>query len=267
MDQTLKRTFLIPVVGLLGVCCLGIPSIALPETAVAERIEWTKTPIKLTLSVDQERQIHFPAPVRVGVPLPIEGSLRTQSVDGTVYLLAYRPFDTTRVMVRETESGRTYLFDIRAAEPSGIKQPREIFITNPSRPAELISGSQANEPSETFDYVRLTRFAAQQLYAPRRLMQALPNLSRVPVTDAAVALVRGGAVKAIPLIAWSANGRYVTAVKLTNTTNQPVVLDPRRLRGRWLAATFQHARLFPRGDEADTTCVYLISARRFEASL
>ena len=98
-------------------------------------------------------------------------------------------------------------------------------------------------------------------------MPALPNLSRVPVTNKTVALVRGGAVEATPLIGWSAGRRYVTAVKLTNTSSQPVVLDPRRLRGRWLAATFQHARLLPNGDEADTTCVYLISARPFEASL
>ena len=116
MDQTLKRTLLMLFVGLWVLCCLGIPSIGRTETAVAEHIEWNKTPIKLSLSVDQERQIHFPAPVRVGVPMTIEGSLRIQSVDGTVYLLAYRPFDTTRVMVRETASGRTYLFDLQAVE-------------------------------------------------------------------------------------------------------------------------------------------------------
>jgi Protein of unknown function (DUF3438). len=46
--------------------------------------------------------------------------------------------------------------------------------------------------------------------------------------------------------------RYVTAVKLANLTREPVLLDPRDLRGRWLTATFQHARLFPAGSEADT---------------
>jgi hypothetical protein len=34
-----------------------------------------------------------------------------------------------------------------------------------------------------------------------------------------------------------------------------------------VAATFQHARLFPKGDEADTTAVYLISAKPFEHAL
>jgi len=44
------------------------------------------------------------------------------------------------------------------------------------------------------------------------------------------------------------------------------VLDPRQLRGNWLAATFQHARLLPVGGVADSTAVYLISALPFAAS-
>jgi hypothetical protein len=60
---------------------------------------------------------------------------------------------------------------------------------------------------------------------------------------------------------------YVTAVKLTNRWKKPQVLDPRTLRGQWLAATFQHSRLLPAGDDADTTAVYLVSARPFEESL
>jgi hypothetical protein len=67
-------------------------------------------------------------------------------------------------------------------------------------------------------------------------------------------------------VAWRAGGLYVTAVKLTNRTDQPQILDPRDLRGSWLTATFQHNRLLAAGSEADTTAVYLISARPFAAS-
>ncbi len=80
-------------------------------------------------------------------------------------------------------------------------------------------------------------------------------------------LVRGGQVTAVPLVAWRAGGLYLTAVKLTNATTEPVTLDPRALRGDWLSAAFQHARLLPASDEADTTAVYLISARPFETAL
>ena len=122
-------------------------------------------------------------------------------------------------------------------------------------------------PGPAFGYVALTRYAAQQMYAPRRLVREPPGILRAPLTDKPVPLVRGGAVEAMPLVSWQAEGLYVTAVKLTNATHRPLILDPRGLRGRWLAATFQHARLLPAGDPADTTCVYLISARPFEESL
>jgi len=78
--------------------------------------------------------------------------------------------------------------------------------------------------------------------------------------------VRGGAIDARPLVAWRAAGYYLTAVKLTNRSDQPQTLDPRNLRGAWLTATFQHHRLLPKGDEADTTAVYLISARPLSVS-
>ena len=70
-----------------------------------------------------------------------------------------------------------------------------------------------------------------------------------------------------PLAAWRAGDLYLTAVKLTNRTDRPLTLDPRRLRGMWLSAAFQHNRLHKKGDEADTTAVYLISVRPFEAAL
>ena len=115
-------------------------------------------------------------------------------------------------------------------------------------------------------YIKLTRFAAQQLYAPARLIKNPPGMVRVSVTRDPVDLLRGGTIEATPLVAWRAGGLYVTAVKLTNRTEQPQTLDPRDLRGTWLTATFQHHRLLPKGDEADTTAVYLISARPFDVS-
>ncbi len=69
------------------------------------------------------------------------------------------------------------------------------------------------------------------------------------------------------MVAWRGNGLYVTAVKLINRTEQPQILDPRDLKGTWLTRAFQHHRLLPKGDEADTTAVYLISARPFDVSL
>jgi integrating conjugative element protein (TIGR03749 family) len=204
--------------------------------------------------------------VKVGVPASIQSLLRTQSVNGTVYLLAQAPFDSSRLMVRELDSGRIYLFDVTAAEGSGASPPMQIFVTGDSGTANALATGDGDSGRSQPSYIQLIRFAAQQLYAPIRLVKDRPGIVRVPIKRDSVDLLHGGTVEAIPLVAWRANGLYVTAVKLINRTTQPQTLDPRDLRGTWLSATFQHHRLLPMGDEADTTAVYLVSARPFDVS-
>jgi len=250
----------------LGVALLLMQSLVHAETDTPERIEWKKAPIRLELVVGQEQRIEFPAAVKVGVPASIQGVLRTQSVNGVVYLLAHAPFGSNRLMVRELDSGRIYLLDVIATEEGGPVHPIQIYVTgDQGRENDQATGRHEPEQGQP-DYIQLTRFAAQQLYAPARLFKDRPGIVRVPVSRDPVDLYHGSTVEAIPLVAWRAKGLYVTAVKLTNRTEQALTLDPRNLRGTWLTATMQHHRLFPKGHEADTTTVYLISARPFEVS-
>ena len=97
-------------------------------------------------------------------------------------------------------------------------------------------------------------------------MPNTPGVVAIPVQDAPVGLLRGGGVEAVPVAAWKAGLHYVTAVRLTNHSAKAVILDPRELRGAWLAATFQHNRLLPSGADEDTTAVYLISDRPFDVA-
>jgi integrating conjugative element protein (TIGR03749 family) len=247
-------------------------SISAAET-IPERVIWQKEPIRLDLTVGKERRVDFPGPVKVGLPPALKPMVRVQSIAGTVYLLAHKAFDPNRVMVRETESGRMYLLDVAASGDGGSGLPVEVY-------AGEESSAYRNRPTNTdreidtpppllpsYGYVTLTRFAAQQLYAPARLLKDLPGVVRVPVKRKKVSVVRGSAVTAEPLAAWRAGDLYLTAVKLTNGTGRALTLDPRALRGDWLSAAFQHNRLLPKGDESDTTALYLISKRPFAASL
>jgi len=250
----------------LGVALLLVQSLTHAETDTPERIEWKKAPIRLELVVGQEQRIEFPAAVKVGVPASVQPLLRTQSVNGTVYLLAHAPFDSSRLMVRELDSGRIYLFDVMVVEDGVATHPIQITVTDDSD-TNKDRATGGHEPDQRQPgYIQLARFAAQQLYAPARLVKDRPGIVRVPISRDPINLLHGGAIEATPLVAWRANGLYLTAVKLTNRTEQPQTLDPRDLRGAWLTATFQHHRLLPKGDEADTTAVYLISARPFEVS-
>ncbi|MCP5024176.1 MAG: TIGR03749 family integrating conjugative element protein [bacterium] len=260
------NTFNQAIVIWLGVALLLLQSLGHAETETPERIEWKKAPIRLELTVGQEQRIEFPTSVKVGVPAPVQALLRTQSVNGTVYLLAHAPFGSNRLMVRELDSGRIYLFDVTAAKEGGASHPIQIYVTGNDGTTKD-SATASNEVGlDRPDYIQLTCFAAQQLYAPSRLLIDRPGIVRVPVRRDPVDLLHGGGVEATPLVAWHSNGIYVTAVKITNRTNQAQTLDPRNLRGAWLTASFQHHRLLPKGDAADTTAVYLISARPFEVS-
>ena len=233
---------------------------------ITERIEWKKTPIRLKLTVGQERRVEFPTSVKVGVPGNLQPLLRTQSVNGTVYLMAHTAFDSTRVMVQDIEGGQIYLFDVAASNEPGQNPPVQVFVQEEGEPSKAGSLSDSDIAPRKTSYVTLTRFVAQQLYAPARLLRDHPGIVRTPVARDPIDLVRGGAIEARPLVAWRAGGHYLIAVKLTNRSVQPQTLDPRDLRGTWLTATFQHHRLLPAGDEADTTAVYLISARPFSVS-
>jgi len=80
------------------------------------------------LPVGIERRIDFQGPVRIGLPESLNPLLRVQSVADSVYLLAHRPFEPTRVMVRAIDSGRMYLLDLSASEAPGTSdQPVVIF--------------------------------------------------------------------------------------------------------------------------------------------
>lgn len=239
-------------------------SAALHATAIPpDRVAWQNTPIAVALPIGLERSVAFPGPVKVGVPEGLQGAVRVQSIAGTLYLLAHRPLPAARLIVQRLDGSAVYVLDLSAE--TGAEPPAPLVVYHPDE--ALDAAEETSSEAGSYGYVTLTRFAAQQLYAPARLLEGLPGVVRVPVKREPVTLVRGGAIEAVPLIAWRAGGLYLTAVKLTNQSRQAQVLDPRDLRGRWLTATFQHNRLLPVGDEADRTVAYLISARPFAASL
>ena len=134
----------------------------------------------------------------MGVPAPIQSLLRTQSVNGTVYLLAHAPFSSNRLMVRELDSRRIYLFDVTGTEAGGASSPIQITVADDSQPNADSVNAGRNADQEPPGYIHLTRFVAQQLYAPARLVKDRPGVVRVPVARDHVALLRGFSLSAPP---------------------------------------------------------------------
>lgn len=277
------RDFFTPLrwIALLGLCfpLLSFAQVDDAASNVPERVVWNKAPIAIPLVVGEERLVHFPDSVSIGLPQSLTPLLRSQSINGTLYLLARQAFEPARVMVRSETDGPIYVLDISAA-PGGadrrslpdvqvlLQASQKSRQNSPQKPLQDAGADQSisDNRSQPLGYAALTRYAAQQLYAPTRLIPRQPGVVAIPVNPEPVDLVVGGKIEAVPVAAWKAGLRYVTAVKLINRTQSPVVLDPRELRGSWLAATFQHNRLLPGGSEADTTAVYLVSDRRFDAA-
>ena len=226
-----------------------------------EPIVWRKAPIRILLHEGEERLVHFPGSVRMALPESLAALLRAQSIHGTLYLRAEVPFAPTRVLVYTQPEGPIYVLDIEAVATGTHALPDIEIVTQAP-----VSEDRAQHTSP-WGYVALSRFAAQTLHAPPRLVPHESGIVRVPIPPDPVPLVQDLRVQAVPVAAWKAGGYYVSAVQLTNLESRPVTLDPRELCGSWLAATFQHNRLQPAGDALDTTTVYLVSDRSLETAL
>jgi len=246
-----------------------VASTAVKAEEAAEIVRWDRAPIPLTLPVGEERYIWFPGRVQPGIPPELTSKLRVQAVNDTIYLLASESFEATRLPVRDLEGGDFYLFDVRTDDEAS-SAPLRVVKTEGRDEGALTDATNAEvgaTGSEDFGYVELTRFAAQQIYAPKRLVEQTPGISKVPLPatgQPTAAFYRGGEVTTTPVASWRGqSGLYVTAVKVTNATQNRLALDPRLARGDWLAATFHHRELGPNGEASDTSTLYLISDRPF----
>ena len=237
--------------------------------ATVEKIVYSGSPIALTLPVGQWKVITFPsATIKVGKMALLEDTLTVKAVSAEVHLLARQPFSAAPILVEElTQEGRTFVLYVTAvtqgASGARVEVLAEALTTDTTEP---------DSPTPGYDKVTLTRYALQQLYAEPRLIQPLPGVMPVAVDNAPVALVRataaGGAVRAVPLQAWTDGWHYATAVLLENRSSRPVALDPRTsLRGDFLTATAWQSVLGPPGSGQAMTTLVLVSSRPFREAL
>ncbi len=235
-----------------------------------QHVQFNRRPIPIPLQVGRERLITFPGPVVLRVPAGFEASVSLQTIGRTVYAKALSNFDTVRIVAEDLErDGRQYPIDL-SARAGVVMASDEVEIHSTSsadgEAASTAAGQGSRgEATQTADMVALTRHASLALYAPTRLIPASPVIRQVPVAQKPVpGLYRGSQVITTPIGAWRSGGLYITAVKFVNQ-GPPVELDLDQVRGQWLAATAQHLRLSSKGSESDTTAVYLVCDKPFEA--
>ena len=268
----MKRLILPVLTGILLSMCLVLASHAV------EIRRWERLPLAVPLVVGQERVVFVDRNMRVGVPPDVGERLRVQSAGGAIYLRASAPIPPTRLQLQDVESGVLILLDI-AAEPATADQValEPIRIVEEDTPSSRFgnqSGTSVNTDEDTQHSVStpasrretpvavvLTRYAAQNLYAPLRTVEPVAGVGRVNLRrDLSLdTLLPTLPVRARALAAWRHNEQWVTAVRITNTSARWLDLDPRVLQGDFVAATFQHPTLGPAGRSPDTTVVYLVT--------
>ncbi|MCX2695076.1 TIGR03749 family integrating conjugative element protein, partial [Pseudomonas sp. DCB_CB] len=171
---------------------------------------WDRLPLAVPLTVGQERVLMLDEDVRVGLPSAIAGKLRVQSVGGTVYLRAAETLPPTRLQLQSVKSGDIILIDIEALEGSEALEPVRI-VGQASVPG--VEAAKEAAPAATPVPVVLTRYAAQNLYAPLRTVAPLPGVRRVPLSDAVAfsSLLPTERVSIKALAAWRLGDYWVTA--------------------------------------------------------
>jgi integrating conjugative element protein (TIGR03749 family) len=262
-----------PVLALLGLLAVA----AAPVAHAVEILRWERMPLAVPLKVGQERIVFIDRNVRVGVPAGVGERLRVQSAGGAVYLRASEPIEPTRLQLQDADTGALILLDI-AAEPAKDGDGRagagahrrgqhlSSALWRSARrcrcaPAAPRIRQHSYGPARNPDPVVLTRFAAQNLYAPLRTVEPLPGVMRVNLRrdlDLGT-LMPTLPVRAVALASWRLEDQWVTAVRLTNNSSGWISLDPRVLQGDFLTATFQHEALGPSGTPEDTTVLYLVT--------
>ncbi len=267
---------------LLGCVALFMCAGAFSDEPSSERVLWDKQPIAFSVTVGKERLVHFPVEVRYWVPSSIEDSVAILAVNGVLYVTALREFEKTRIRVQSLVSNKVYLLDIAASE--NVTVTKNLIVMDhdhAENKAQAMKIEQTEQPVSDW-FIRLTRFAAQSLYAKERLMPVDYEISSIRMdSTSSIPLVRGGDIEAIPMKSWRGGGYYVTAVRIRNLSRQDVVImheAPRvmrlmqrilvlsdDIRGDWIAVTPQHTTLEPSGHD-DVTTLYLLSERSFTES-
>ena len=259
----IKRTFFML---LLAWVCQG-------QAGATVLMPWKRLPLPVALHTGHERVIFVNRNVRVGYPAALDGKLRIQSSGGAVYLLAKADFPQTRLQLVDMDSGALILLDISATagdelEAVDIRYDATVWRNEPGGAQDEATTDvpEARDNSSlTALYVPLpvvlTRYAAQRLYGPSRVVEPVPGIASAPVRLPATVttLLPTRPVTAMPLAAWQRDNLTVTALRLQNRSAQRIDLDPRALQGNFVTATFQHTWLGGRGTPEDTTVVYLVT--------
>lgn len=240
-----------------------------------EHIVWDKAPIELHLSLGNERQVVFPDNIEIGITGSAIDRFKTlTSVDNRMFIEPNSKFDRQRILVRESSTGINYVIylsvrndDTQLDPVVTIHKENKIKVT-PANQTD--SHKNSNNDGLLKSYPYLTRYVAQQLYAPERLIRNNPSIQRISVPNKSFSSLfrcTSGSLSctsivATPLVSYKTGQLYASALKIKNVSDYALDIDPRLIKsdmspGTLLTATTMHGRLLPSryGDKSETVII------------
>ena len=143
----------------------------------AEHVLWDKTPIHLSISLNEERLVHFPQAISI-IDNEAGEKISVLKIQDALYLKGKESFDNKRLLVQLMPQGEVIILNLSANEKITANKPVEILVENKEE-----TNSNQPERANNFDInsITLTRFAIQSLYAPQRLLVIPEGVGRIPM--------------------------------------------------------------------------------------
>ena len=223
----------------------------------------------MTLTVNQERVVKLPFASRLHLQPSLSNILEVVIQDDILLLTAKKPFISGRakvVSLSDTSNHPVILLTLSAVVDHTVAQPVEIVIPSliKRHDNDLDAAHQTgtvNTPEHP--YVSLARYALQRAFAPERLLEPSYGVIGVNVSPVVLPLYQGGELQTQIHSGYRKGTLYATVVKMENMIDRQVEIDPRKLRGRWLARCGFVYTLMPKGTPQSITAFVLISDMPF----
>ena len=232
--------------------------------ADTEHVVWDKTPIHLSVPINQERLVRFPQAIQI-IESEAGNKIAVLKIQDALYLKAKESFSNKRLLIQLMPQGEVIILSLSADEKLNAATPIEVLLEQSASPQLTAEDTKI---SPDLNAITLTRFAIQSLYSPERLLVVPEGVSRTPMqTRRDIHLIYGASISARPLISWHGGDFYITAIELKNQLKKEAILDPRHIMGNWQTATFYPTNTLSTRGKVDTTTVFLVSDRPFNDAL
>ena len=255
--------------GVVGITLFIFLSSGLSNENEQQHLTWGDvSDVTLSVGVEQIIETEPLSNLDVGLPSEVSDKLELLNAGGRIFLTASEAFDNVKLILRHNERGST-IINLSASD-SALQQNYTLNIPTQPLPQTIIQETYSC-PS---NYVEITRWALQQIYAPERILKDENCFSRSRVASTTLdificerTMLCGGGVSATPMVSWkSANNLFIHMITIKNNRTQKIVLDARDVAysREMLAITFAHGWLDTAGSVADNTIAVLITSTKLE---